>query len=118
MRNRVTNFWQARSIGVRVGLIFMVLDMLAYLAQLAAIQAGIMPMRMSIAFAQTWVALHWPTHDILAPLVWPYLPSHGAGWPRVIAMTLYVLGCGLHAFIMGFVLGHVSRFLYRRLLAR
>lgn len=113
MPNRIRGFWQARSFGLRVGLVLMALDMLIFLLQLAALQAGILPMDVSAGFARLWVATHWPTHEFLAPLVWPYLPSHGAGWPGVIAMGMYVFGCGLHAFIIGFVSGHIAQFLFR-----
>ncbi len=91
----------------------MALDILIFLVRLAALHAGILPMDLSAGFARFWVAIHWPTHEIVAPLVWPYLPSHGAGLPGVIAMGVYVIGCGLHAFFVGFISGHIAQFLFR-----
>lgn len=115
MTNRCRRFWVARSLGSRIGLALMAIDMFLFLIQLAALKAGILPMDVSAEFARLWAATHWPTHEILTPLVWPYLPSHGAGWPGLIAMGVYVVGCGLHAFIVGFALGLILQFLIRHL---
>lgn len=114
MANRLTGVLRAPSIGLWLGLTLMLIDILASLLKLAANRMALLPVDFSTAFSRAWVAIHWPTHDLLAPLVWPYLPSHGAGWPGVIAMGVYIVGCGLHAFIIGFASGCVVQFLIRR----
>lgn len=114
MANRLTGIRRAPSIGLRLGLTLMLIDILVHSLWLVANHMALLPMDFSFSFSRAWVAIHWPTHDLLAPLVWPYLPSHGAGWRGVIAMGVYIVGCGLHAFVIGFASGHIVQFLIRR----
>lgn len=113
MSNRIARLWRASGTGLRVGLILLFVDISVFLLKLLAGYAGLMTMEFSAAISRFWVSAHWPTHEFLAPMVWPHLPSHGAGWPGVIAMGVYMIGCGLHAFIVGFSLGHIAQFLFR-----
>lgn len=114
MANRLTSAWRAPGLGLRLGLALMLIDILLHSLWLVVTHMALLPMDLSFSFSRVWVAIHWPTHDLLAPLVWPYLPSHGAGWPGVIAMGVYIVGCGLHAFVIGLASGHIVQFLFRR----
>lgn len=40
-----------------------------------------------------WNVMHAPVNVLLAPYLLPFWPSHGGGWPAVMADTAYVLAC-------------------------